>query len=325
LNAAASCAAIRAGLTNPFETRFMASSGEWIMAHQVPLELLQGRSKLAVMTGLCVRECLAQAEMADWRSVPLLVCLAEEDRPGRPEQLDTRIIREVEQCVEATFHPQLSAIIPHGRVSVFVALDRARDILSRGAADQVLIAAVDSMLPGPTLTAMESAGRLLTSENTNGFIPGEAASAVVVGRATRGGSLLLCEGLGFGVERSTIHSEEPFRAEGLTLAIKAALQDAGCQMHDVDFRITDNSGERYYFKEATLALSRTLRRRKAEFDIWHPADCIGEVGAAIGPASLVVALTACRKSYSPGSRILLHGSNDSGERGAALLRYERAS
>ena len=33
-------------------------------------------------------------------------------------------------------------------------------------------------------------------------------------------------------------------------------------MHDFDYRITDLSGEQYYFKEAALALSRTLRQSK---------------------------------------------------------------
>ncbi len=98
-----------------------------------------------------------------------------------------------------------------------------------------------------------------------------------------------------------IDSGEPLRADGLTTAINGALTDAGCQMHDLDFRITDVSGEQYYFKEAALALSRILRQRKEEFDIWHPAECIGEAGAAAGIAVLADANAACRKAYAAGS------------------------
>lgn len=36
LSAPATCAAIRAKISNPTETRFMGSDGDWIMAHQVP-------------------------------------------------------------------------------------------------------------------------------------------------------------------------------------------------------------------------------------------------------------------------------------------------
>jgi 3-oxoacyl-[acyl-carrier-protein] synthase-1 len=123
------------------------------------------------------------------------------------------------------------------------------------------------------------------------------------------------------MEPATVHSEQPLRADGLTEAIRAALREAGCDMADVDFRICDISGEQYYFKEAALALSRTLRRRKEHFYIWHPADCIGEVGAAVGPALLAVILTANRKNYVYGRRTLAHMATDRGERSALVLQY----
>ena len=78
-------------------------------------------------------------------------------------------------------------------------------------------------------------------------------------------------------------------------AFRAALEDAGCTLGDLDFRITDVSGEQYMFKEAALAMTRLLRKRKEEFDIWHPADCIGETGAAIGPVIFNVVMTATQK------------------------------
>jgi 3-oxoacyl-[acyl-carrier-protein] synthase-1 len=135
---------------------------------------------------------------------------------------------------------------------------------------------------------------------------------------------LLCAGIGFGMETAHIDSGEPLRAEGLTAAIKGALTDAGCWMHDLDYRITDLSGEQYYFKEAALARSRILRQRKEEFDIWHPAESIGESGAVAGVASLAVADTACRKAYTAGPNILSHMANDAGQRAAAVLHFRSA-
>jgi 3-oxoacyl-[acyl-carrier-protein] synthase-1 len=38
LSAPAACAAMRCKLTNPSETRFIDSAGEWIMGHGVALE-----------------------------------------------------------------------------------------------------------------------------------------------------------------------------------------------------------------------------------------------------------------------------------------------
>ena len=70
-----------------------------------------------------------------------------------------------------------------------------------------------------------------------------------------------------------------------------------------------------------LALTRAMKVRKAEFDIWHPADCVGETGAAIGTIAFGVALAASRKSYAPGPNILFHSGNDAGQRAAATLRF----
>jgi 3-oxoacyl-[acyl-carrier-protein] synthase-1 len=94
-------------------------------------------------------------------------------------------------------------------------------------------------------------------------------------------------------------------------------------MGDLDYRITDIGGEQYQFKEAALALSRLLRVRKEEFDIWHPADCIGEVGAASLPCMLGVVLYAAQKGYAPGPRPLAHLGNDDGKRVALALAAQR--
>jgi 3-oxoacyl-[acyl-carrier-protein] synthase-1 len=132
---------------------------------------------------------------------------------------------------------------------------------------------------------------------------------------------LICTGIGFGQEAAHLESGEPLRADGLSQALRACLSEAGCQMHDMDFRITDNSGEQYYFREAALALSRTLRQRKEEFEIWHPAECTGETGAASGVAAIATVHAACSKRYSRGPNALAHLGNDAGKRAALSLQY----
>jgi 3-oxoacyl-[acyl-carrier-protein] synthase-1 len=203
-------------------------------------------------------------------------------------------------------------------------MKHARELIHQKGARHVLLAASDTMLAAPTLAYYEERERLLTSNNSNGFIPGEAGAALLVEpESGRSENALYCEGLGFAVEAAHIESEKPLRAQGLTTAIKESLQDAGCDMGDLDFRITDISGEQYYFKEASLALSRTLRERKEEFDIWHPADCVGEVGSAQGLIMLSVLKTACEKDYSKGYKMFAHMSNDDGKRTSLVLAWRR--
>ena len=320
LTAASSCAAFRGKLTNPSETRFIDSGGEWIMAHQVALDQpWRGLTKLAKMAAMVIEEALADVPIAEWADIPLLLCVAEPDRPGRLDGLDDRLFTDIQAELGAKFAPQ-SAIVPHGRVGAAVALAQARTLLA-GGCDRVLIAATDSLLAWPTLSHYEREDRLLTPRNSNGFMPGEGAGALLVGADKNQSGELVCTGIGFGREAAHIDSGEPLRAEGLSRAIKAALADTGCAMHDMDFRITDLSGEQYYFKEAALALSRTLRQRKEEFDIWHPAECTGEQGATAGLTVVALADAACRKGFTKGPNVLAHMASDAGHRAALSLQF----
>ncbi|AKJ29688.1 3-oxoacyl-ACP synthase [Caldimonas brevitalea] len=321
LEAASACAAMRCKLTNPSETRFIDSRGEWIMAHQVPLEQpWLGRAKLAKMAAMAIREALSDVPAVDWPNIPLLLCVAEKERPGRTDGLDDTLPRDIERELGQCFDAR-SAVVPHGRVAVAVALSQARALIYQQRVPYVLIAAADSLLSWPTLSHYDQRRRLLTATNSNGFLPGEGAGALLVGQPSGSSFELHCQGLGFAVEDAHIDSEEPLRAEGLTQAVKHALAEAGCEMHDIDYRITDLSGEQYYFKEAALALARTLRRRKEEFDLWHPAECTGEAGALAGAAVIALADAAGRKGYTRGPAILAHMANDGGQRAALALHF----
>jgi 3-oxoacyl-[acyl-carrier-protein] synthase I len=320
LSAPASCAAFRAKISNPTETRFMGADGEWIMAHQVALEQpWRGRAKLARMAAMAIAETLQDFPQSDWPMLPLLLCVAEQERPGRLDGLDDHLFDEIQAELGVTFAKE-SAVIPHGRVSVALALQHARQLLFESRLPRVVIAATDSLLSWPTLSHYDQEGRLLNEQNSNGFVPGEGAGAILVGPVKGEADEMVCTGVGLGVEPAPIGSGEPLRAEGLTQAVKACLADAGCQMHDMDFRIADVSGEQYYFKEAALALSRTLRQRKEEFDIWHPAECTGEAGAVSGIAVLANAVDANLKGYTKGPNVLAHFTTDGRQRAAVTLQ-----
>jgi 3-oxoacyl-[acyl-carrier-protein] synthase-1 len=332
LSAPASCAAFRAKISNPTETRFIDGAGQWIMAHQVELEQpWRGLSKLARMAALAAEEALQGVPRAQWAKLPMVLCVAEPDRPGRLDGLDTQLALMIQDLLGGVrFDAARSALVAHGRVGLAVALNGARRLLAQPDVPQVLVVATDSLITWPTLGPLEREGRLLAERNSNGFMAGEAAGALLLGRAGTAGSSqqaaagsgqLVVAGLGFAREAAHIASDEPLRGDGLAGAIRAALEDAGVAMHDIDFRISDVSGEHYYFKEAALALSRTLRQRKEDFDLWHPAECTGEVGAASGATVVALAHAACAKGYTLGSRVLAHWANDSGQRAAAVLQW----
>ncbi|NGZ03403.1 MAG: 3-oxoacyl-ACP synthase [Nitrospira sp. WS238] len=320
LNAPASCAAIRCGITNFSETRFMDKGGEWIIGCAVPLpEPWRGRAKLLRLVVPAIQECLTSVRNLQVNEIPLLLCLAERTRPGRLDGLDATMLGEIEAALGVRFHPR-SGTVEQGKVGGLVAMKEAGRLFTDEGISLCLIAGVDSFLVASALAAYEESNRLQTSKNSDGFIPGEAGAAVLVSHGSKPNiPTLSCLGIGFGQEPATVESEEPLKADGLVAAIRGALSEAGRTMGDMDYRITDLSGEQYGFKEASLALSRTLRARKERFDLWHPADCIGEVGAAIVPCMLGMLHAATRKNYAPGKNALCHAANDAGERACMIV------
>jgi 3-oxoacyl-[acyl-carrier-protein] synthase-1 len=324
LNAPASCAAIRCAIDNFQETRFMDIGGEWIMGCEVPLEQpWRGKTKLLKMAASAINECLANNKQIIPKTTPLLLCLSEQERKGRVINDDNQFFLDLQDELGAEFHEQ-SCVIAKGHVAVAVALKRAREILQERHVKQVLIAATDSLLIEPTLDHYEENERLLTSQNSNGFIPGEAGAALVVEPVhAKPEPQLICHGLGYGVEKAHVDSEEPLRADGLTAAIKESLRDAGRDESILQFKITDISGEQYYFKEAGLAFSRIDRTKREEFDIWHPAESVGAVGAAIGCVMIAVLKAACENGYSRGNQILAHLGNDDGKRSALIFGWQK--
>jgi len=319
LSAPAACAAIRAKLSNPIETAFVNALAEPIVGHEVPLEIpWRGRYRLIHLAALALEECAAGLSSDQLAQTPLFLCAAETGRPGREVGLDDSLLSEICDELQIEFAPQ-SAVVPLGRVGVAYALARCRAVIDAGA-PFALVIGVDSLLREETLDAYDSAQRLLTPANSNGFLPGEGGGAILVGRPAAQEELC-CTGLGFATEQAHVDSELPLRGDGLAAAVRAALHEAGCGLQDIDYRIADVSGEHYYFKEAALMVGRLARARRAENELWHPAECIGETGALAGLAMLVVADAAARRGYAPGRRVLAHFSGDRGERAAAVFEY----
>ena len=323
LTGAASCAAIRCAIDNFRQTRFMDRSGEWLMGCAVPLaQPWRGETKLLRMAAAAIRECLEGRRELLPESTPLLLCLSEPQRRGRIIADDDQFLGELQRDLGLRFHEQ-SRVFARGHVSMAVAVQHARELLDDRSIRHVLVVATDSLLVASTLSHYEEKQRLLTSTNSDGFTPGEAAAAFVLEPIRNDPhSRLVCRGLGFGVENAHIDSEEPLRADGLTGAIKAALRDAGCDESVLQFKIIDVSGTQYHFKEASLAFSRIDRTKRTDFDVWHPADCVGEVGAAIGPVMIGVLKAAFEKGYAKGHHVLMHLSNDDGKRAALVFAWQ---
>ena len=93
----------------------------------------------------------------------------------------------------------------------------------------------------------------------------------------------------------------------MTSAYRAALDETGIAINRVGYRIADLIGEQYWFKQTALANIRLLRAPIEFQDLWSPAEFLGNVGAAVVPLMIGMALTAAAKNYAAGNPVLDRG------------------
>lgn len=319
LSSAASCAALRGRLDGFGETRFIGADGEWLIGAAVPLprEWI-GEKRLVHLTAGAITDILAGQTLAN---TGLILCLPEPDRPGRPIVDDTAFLHKLSEMLDLPPHIP-TRVIAHGRPSGIVALQRARRLLHQDRIDQVLIVGVDSYLTGRAIRHYLEERRLLTPDNPEGFIPGEAAAAIL---CKRDGPGLHVAGLGLAREPAPIFNRAdedgydlPFRADGMTSAYKAAFAEAGCEHNHIGVKMGDLPGETHWFKENALAMLRTQRERSEVQPIWPIAASLGNIGAAVVPVMMGWALAANQKNYVFGKPVLVQSSGDDGACGAVV-------
>ncbi|BCG93570.1 3-oxoacyl-ACP synthase [Mesorhizobium sp. 131-2-1] len=323
LNAPSSCAAMRARLDGFQETRFIGPNGDWLIGAPIPLPRNWiGERRVAHLVAGAICEAFEKVPEARGRTA-LILCLAEEDRPGRPVSDASSLLRRIAEIAEVEPYGR-ARIVAHGRPSGHVALSHARKLLSSDTVPYVMIAGVDSYLTAGAVANYLGDDRLLTPDNPNGFIPGEAAGAVLCRRATAPGFHLF--GLGLAKDPSSIYNAEdlPLRGDGMTTAYQMALDETGIEMNRLGYRISDLIGEQYWFKQSALASLRLVRGRHEFQDIWSPAESLGNVGAAVVPLMIGMAFTAANKGYAAGNPVLIEASNDAGACGAAVMAARAA-
>ena len=321
LDAPSACAAMRARLDGFQETRFMGPGGDWLVGALVPLPRNWiGERRLAHLAAAAICEALEPHPSAR-DSAALILCLAEEDRPGRPVRDAARLAATIAEITEITEirARHRTRIVAHGRPSGHVALDHARRLLAAREAPFVVIAGVDSYLTTLSIAHYLTENRLLTPDNPNGFIPGEAAAALLC--APAGPGPLRLHGLGLAREQAYIYNpaDLPLRGDGMTAAYRAALTETGIAMNRLGYRIADLIGEQFWFKQSALASLRLVRGAHGFQDLWSPAESLGNIGAAAVPLMIGMAWTAAARGYAAGDLVLVEASGDSGASAAAVL------
>lgn len=211
-----------------------------------------------------------------------------------------------------------------GRASGLAALHRAARHLREGRIEVALVGGVDSWVRAEAIERLVDRGQLRDDDHPQGIIPGEAASFVVLEAAPPSGVKPLAWLAGSAVaEEPTAGSEDASEGVGITQALRKALAQAGTAAFPRV--VCDLNGDRYRAMEWAYGLVRVLGSLEpveggpASNEAWHPADCIGDTGAASGLVNLVWAVTAMRKGYARSRESLVWGGSDGVLRASAVV------
>lgn len=275
-----------------------------------------------------IEECLAQvahlppALRRPASEIPILVTVAPPDRPGRPADLETRLVEALAAKLGRPLPPG-SGVIGGGRTGLPHLLATAARQADHYPL-QILLG-VESMIGQRIVEHYIRKNRLLCGANTSGFTVGEAAAAILVARtgAAQGPELAIT-GLGTGIEpsRDGGSREQAVTGDGLTQAIRAALAASGVPLYDFPALIGDLNGEHFKFKEQMMAQMRLdrappegrSRRPRGYVEHWNLIEYLGEIGAALMPAQLAWAFEMGRLGLLPQNRALCFAGEDDGRR-----------
>ena len=209
----------------------------------------------------------------------------------------------------ATVPDTLRILVRRGHAGGILALRTASQLFDRGEAAQAVIVGLDTHGEPATLEHLDKLGLLKSRRSPNGFLPGEAAAVVCVRPATgreRGASL---RGIGLEVE-----TQVPSQARAMAAAMGQALEAWGGDPASIGAVAIDLNGEADRAKEWCSAATQTIYKKHATPVLLHPADRLGDIGAASVP--LLVGLVV--SAQTPGPALVVASSRD-GLRGAAVV------
>ena len=249
---------------------------------------------------------------------PPLLLAGPEAVANRPETLTAAFVQHLMAQTGVKLDAAQSAVFPAGRAGGLLALRAALTLLAQGEHDYVVVGGVDSYLDLYLLGTLDQADRVLASGVMDGFCPGEGAGFVLLCSERMSKShttLAYVHAPGIAAEPGHRYSTEPYRGDGLASAVSEAVQ--GCQQPMQTVLCTLN-GENFGVKEWGVAFLRNKAAFAEPFEIEHPADCCGDLGAAFAPVLIGLAAIGMRKEYMSGP-CLVWCSSEHEQRGAVCV------
>ncbi|MCW9018152.1 MAG: hypothetical protein OQJ89_14375, partial [Kangiellaceae bacterium] len=319
-------ASVRAGINTYQDSVYFNKNDKPMKTAWVPEEALpelNGELKEVRLNGdakriirLChagLNELMPKASL----DVPLTLILAgPENIPARTTPVTADIIQHISVQTKVNFDMESSRYAGTGRAGVIEAINYAFKYLSQEGNDYVLVGGVDTYANVGLLSLLDSENRILATNTTNGFAPGEAASFILLSKKYNRSFLPVALSMpGVSKEEGHLYSDEvPYRGDGLALAFEKSLKNSGSTK--VKRIYSSMNGENFFVKEFGVASIRNSEQLISEHKVIHPADCYGDLGAATGAVLTTLAALDAAKENVSGSSYLVYCSSDLEKRAA---------
>jgi 3-oxoacyl-[acyl-carrier-protein] synthase-1 len=325
LSAPGSAAAIRARVSrlsfHPFMVDPAGNALRCGLDGELDLELL-GTARLEALASSALEELLEGQVTRG--TVPVLLALPE-PRPGFDRTSATDLIARIGMhSYEGVADVSVRAT-DAGHAGALRGIAEAVQAIRAGQYQLCAVGGVDTYLDADALEWLDAQLLLARDGVRGGFPPGEAAAFVLLAsdearRALKLPSLAQIVGVGHAQERRARDSDEGFLGEALAQAIQSAALDLKLPDEQVTDIFCDMNGERMRTDDWGFALLRTQRffRDASKFVTGAPE--YGDIGAASGAVSAVLAVESFRGGYAEGPRALLWGASWQGLRAACVLK-----
>jgi 3-oxoacyl-[acyl-carrier-protein] synthase-1 len=326
----ATCAGLRAGLTRFAELPGIEVEGAPVIGAAVRgvTDGTLGLGRFVRLAAGAFRDLIDGAALTERElaTAGVYLALPSEDRFGLDPRLGETIARRIGEWCEVSGLDAKTRVFPAGHAGVVIALVEAMKDLESRRIGRAVVGGVDSLVEPGTVAHYHERGRLKHGDRPVGVMPGEAAAFFLVeplaAAEARGAAILATiEAPATAVEPVTVDKDGVCDASGLTDAARrtlGALPDGGASTGLV---IGDLNGEPYRSEEYGYLVTRALSGVvQTPFRLWHPADAIGDTGAASAAVSIAAGARALARGYARTSDVLIFASSEAGLRGTVFLR-----
>ena len=208
-----------------------------------------------------------------------------------------------------------------GHTGVFAMMEKARDALIKGTIDRAIVGGVESCLFKDWLLELDKKYMLKSRRAIDGYIPGEAAAFLWIEKAPKKNQRQIndrVDGMAFTIDdiRLMQHSMEVrIPASALTDVISR------CLPHEEKLKVIygDLNGQSKRMDEWGYAETRLGDRLGSPLILRHPADTLGDMGAAAGAVLTILAVHELQNTYKDHDNALIFTASNHGARAAVLL------